>query len=40
MLALYASKMEDSMGQDILVGVLFVIAVAACVWAWWGENKG
>ncbi|MGN0402376.1 MAG: hypothetical protein ACI4HQ_08975 [Acetatifactor sp.] len=28
------------MGQDIFVGVLCVIALAAGVWAWWVDNRG
>ena len=28
------------MGLNILVGILFVIAVAAGVWGWWIDNGG
>lgn len=28
------------MGQDIFVGILCVIAVAAGVWGWWVDNGG
>ena len=28
------------MSQDIIAGVLCVIAVAAGVWGWWIENRG
>ena len=28
-------EMENEMGQNIFVGILCVLALGACVWAWW-----
>ena len=28
------------MGLNILVGILFVITVAAGIWSWWVDNGG
>ena len=31
-------RMEDYMGENIFVGILCIIAVAAAVWGWWIDN--
>lgn len=28
-------EMENEMGQNIFVGILCVLTLGACVWAWW-----
>lgn len=33
-------RMEDYMGENIFVGILCVIALAAAVWGWWIDNGG
>ena len=40
MLLSVCSRREISMVQDIFVGVLCVIAVAAGVWVWWLDHGG
>ena len=28
-------EMENTMGQNIFVGILCILALGACGWAWW-----